>query len=563
MTLASFEHDQKATLLDYDAVMEHIKLIARSEETFDVNNVKDLSKSLTLFFLQSYFPDLDSSGALDCIVDGSNDQGFDAIYIEEADDKNIVHIVQTKLVTSRDKVLEKKFSGNELVKFTSKFDDYVVHGKYSENANESLKIKLDEISRLTNRTFNIILLSPGTPPSSQATEEFFAKIDQYNLRKKYVDATFIGLGTLADMLPDIEDPKIDITMRFEGHVIETKGGRVQNVVIGRVLGSQIATLVKQRGMELFAKNVRGYLRVKNKVNTDIYSSATHSDLAPYFFVLNNGITIVCDDIDYMSQTQSPEIKISGAQIVNGGQTSNTLYEALKNNKLDPNVQVLVRLIETRDREVLDKVTKATNHQTSVRTRDLRSNDPIQKRIEQYIKDKYNYYYEARKNKYQGAKSTKLRIDMEYAAQSYFAYEMQEPVFAKSSKAKLFDDEYYDQIFNADTPIDHFFFIWKLRKSLEDMRKKYLKSYGFVRDAELTSLAVFRSFASDIQTLPDLDRSIADGSLESYYKAILEATQQVVGEEIAKQGDKFEKRRFFISPTTLGRIEERLNLTEER
>lgn len=561
MSRKSFTKDQTVTTLDFDAVYAHIKKIASKEDFFDEKNMKDLSKALTLFYLQSSFPDLDSYSALECIVDGSNDQGIDAIYIEENGEDNIVHIVQTKLVTDRDKALVKTFSGNELAKLVKKFDDFVVNNKFHEHANEQLRSKLNDVYSLENRTFNIVLLSTGLPPSSAETKQFFATIDKYNNRKQYVDVDFVGLGDLVELLPTVSDPKIDIKLRFEGNIVETKSGRVQNIVIGRVQGREIAELVRKDGDNLFAKNVRGYLKATtNAVNKDILATAVSQDEAPYFFVLNNGITIVCDDTDYMSGVPSPELRAFGAQIVNGGQTSKTLFEALKADKLQPSVEVLVRVIETKNKEVLDKVTKATNSQTSVSNRDLRSNDAIQKRIESYLKDKYGYYYEARKNKYQGLQPAKIRVDIEVALQAYYAYEFMRPDFAKSSKSSLFATDIYNQVFNDGIDIAQFFFTYRLRRSIEAMRSIFNDEYSFVRDAEITSLALMKRYSS-VNSLAKLKKAEASGALANDYSSILIATQKVVNEEIAKLGDKFEKRRFFISPTTFGRIQEQLSLKE--
>jgi hypothetical protein len=551
---SNFKKNQDVTKLDFDAVMEHVKNIASQEEYFDENNVKDLSKALTHYYLQSSFPDLDSYSALECIVDGSNDQGIDAIYIEEKGEKSIIHIIQTKLVMNRDKALVTTFSGNELVKFVKKFDDFVINNRFHEHANEQLKVKLDEVFSLGNKTFNVVLLSTGQAPSEAETKQFFATIDKYNRRTKNVDVDFVGLGDLADFLPTVNDPKIDIKLRFEGNIVETKSGRVQNIVIGRVQGRKIAELVRDEGDNLFAKNVRGFLKTKNSVNKEIMTTATDPDSAPYFFVLNNGITIVCDDTDYMSGIPSPEVQASGAQIVNGGQTSKTLYEALKADQLQASVEVLVRIIETKQKGVLDKVTKATNSQTSVSNRDLRSNDAIQKLIESVFKDRYNYYYEARRNKYQGKQPVRYRVDIEVATQAYYAYEFMRPDFAKSSKSSLFASEEYDRIFNTELDIDQFFFTYRLRRALEAQRSKFTGEYSFLRDAEITSLALMKRY-SKIKSTKALIEAEKNGQLAKDYESILRATQQVVDEEIKNVGDKFEKRRFFISPLTSGRIQE--------
>lgn len=564
MSKDSFTKDQDATLLDFDAVFEHVKTIAKQEETFNHEYEKDMSKALTLFFLQSHFQDLDSYSALDCIVDGSNDQGIDAIYIEERDNKNIVHIIQTKFSMKREKVLDKRFPGNELVKFLKKFDDYVVNNHYHEFANEFLKSKLDEVFSLENKTFNIILLTTALPPAAHELTQFFETLDKYNRRKKYVDVQFAGLSELADLLPNVAEPKVDIKLKFEGNIVETKSGRVQNIVIGRVQGREIANLVKTKGEELFAKNVRGFLNTRsNAINQEILETATNPEKSPYFFVLNNGITIVCDETDYMSGVPSPEVIASGAQIVNGGQTSNTLYEALKADKLQPSVEVLVRIIETKKKDVLDNITKATNSQTSVSNRDLRSNDPIQKRIESYIEDRYGYYYEARRNKYQGKKPTKLRIDIEIATQSYYAFHFLRPDFAKSSKSSLFSGDDYNIIFGDDFSIDAYFFSYKLRKAIESLRSHFISSYTFLRDAEITTLALMANF-SHINTYDQLaaDEKNSYEVLRKDYASILVATKNVVDEEIAVKLDAFEKRRFFIAPSTFGRIQEKLILSRK-
>ena len=565
MSKDSFTKEQNATLFDFDAVFEHVKTIATQEDVFDVNNSSDMSKALTLFYLQSHFPDLDSYAAMECIVDGSNDQGIDAVYIEEVGDRNIVNIVQTKLSMKREKVLDKRFPGNELVKFLKKFDDYVVNNQFHEFANEQLKVKLNEIYSLPNKTFNIILLTTALAPAAQELTQFFETIDKYNTRKKYVDVEFVGLGDLADLLPNVAEPKVNIKLRFEGNIVETKSGRVQNIVIGRVQGRAIAELVRSEGEQLFTKNVRGFLNTKNNsVNKDIYKTSTDPDEAPYFFVLNNGITIVCDETDYMSGVKSPEVRASGAQIVNGGQTSNSLFEALKADKLQPSVEVLVRIIETKKKDVLDKITKATNSQTSVSNRDLKSNDAVQKRIESYFADKYKHYYEARRNKYQGKQPTKYRVDIEIATQSYYSYHYLKPDFAKSSKSSLFSSDTYDKIFYDEAfSMDEFFFSYKLRRALETLRTQFAEQHSYLRDAEITSLALM-SINSKIVNYEQLHKDEKDSyqQLAKDYTLILDATKKVVNEEIADKGDAFEKRRFFIAPGTYGRIHEEIVLSRQ-
>ena len=61
--------------------------------------------------------------------------------------------------------------------------------------------------------------------------------------------------------------------------------------------------------------------------------------------------------------------------MNGGQTSNALFEAYQEqpDKLQ-NVLILARIYETKARDITADIAEATNSQTPINTRDLRSND---------------------------------------------------------------------------------------------------------------------------------------------------------------------------------------------
>lgn len=65
--------------------------------------------------------------------------------------------------------------------------------------------------------------------------------------------------------------------------------------------------------------------------------------------------------------------------MNGGQTSNALFEAsLNSEERLEDVLILVRIIETKSQPVSLAIAESTNSQTPIKSRDLRSNDDIQK-----------------------------------------------------------------------------------------------------------------------------------------------------------------------------------------
>ena len=73
------------------------------------------------------------------------------------------------------------------------------------------------------------------------------------------------------------------------------------------------------------------------------------------------------------------------QVINGGQTCHTIYEALKENGLGavPNASVMVRIYQVPAGmdEFVQDITYSTNSQNPVDLRDLHSNDTMQKDLE--------------------------------------------------------------------------------------------------------------------------------------------------------------------------------------
>lgn len=149
---------------------------------------------------------------------------------------------------------------------------------------------------------------------------------------------------------------------------------------------------------LFDSNVRDYLGL-NPVNSDIQETLEDEN-SPNFWWLNNGITVLGTEAHIVGNT----ISISNVQIVNGLQTSESIYKyflALKQNQTPSSDQrsVLIKIIITTDSQISDSIIYATNNQTNVNVTALRSTDKIQRDIEEVLKA-HSIYYDRRTNFYQ-------------------------------------------------------------------------------------------------------------------------------------------------------------------
>ncbi len=92
-------------------------------------------------------------------------------------------------------------------------------------------------------------------------------------------------------------------------------------------------------------------------------------------------------------------QLHDVQIVNGLQTTQTIHSYFQSgDRASENRCVLVKVIVSENSAVRDKIIQATNNQTSVELAALNATDKIQRDIEQIL-ERYNWYYERRRNYY--------------------------------------------------------------------------------------------------------------------------------------------------------------------
>ncbi len=144
---------------------------------------------------------------------------------------------------------------------------------------------------------------------------------------------------------------------------------------------------------LFYDNVRDF-QGDNPVNLEMEETLKTVE-QQLFVLMNNGVTIVADSISKTGDL----FTIEDYQIVNGCQTSHVLY---KNKEvLSHCVHIPVKLIVSRNSEVKNKIIKATNRQTPVKTEELTALTDFQKALEDYYaaNSECRLFYERRSQQY--------------------------------------------------------------------------------------------------------------------------------------------------------------------
>jgi hypothetical protein len=147
-------------------------------------------------------------------------------------------------------------------------------------------------------------------------------------------------------------------------------------------GDVIAELYKKYGARLLEANVRSFLQFRAKVNQGMRNTLKNNpDL---FFAFNNGITATADNCILDENGNIKEL--TNLQIVNGGQTTATMYfvkskgfSDLKGVFVQMKLSVIKNNEETED--LVSNISRFANTQNKISESDFFSNHPFHRTIE--------------------------------------------------------------------------------------------------------------------------------------------------------------------------------------
>lgn len=146
----------------------------------------------------------------------------------------------------------------------------------------------------------------------------------------------------------------------------------------------IATLYEKFGARLLEQNVRTFLQARGNVNKGIRTTILNEPRM--FFAYNNGITATAQNVETTITDSGMTItRVIDLQIVNGGQTTASLFHTKMRDKADLSqifVQVKLSVIDSQQSEmVVPKISEYANTQNRVNAADFFSNHPFHVRME--------------------------------------------------------------------------------------------------------------------------------------------------------------------------------------
>jgi AIPR protein len=237
-----------------------------------------------------------------------------------------------------------------------------------------------------------------------------------------------------------------------------------------VPGSLIYDLFSTHGTDLFSANVRDYLGSRDSdanINSGIKETATTNP--ENFWVYNNGITALVNDLRFRKLKTGIQLTIKGISIVNGAQTTGAIGSLAKRPNKD--LMVPIRFIWTTNKARVQDIIRFNNSQNKISASDFRSTDAIQKRLkEEFDKIPDSEYEGGRRGGTSDTIRRRPNLLPSYTVGQAIAAFHGDPVTAYNGKSEIWvNDQIYSSYFKEETSAKHIVFAYSLYKTIGDKK----------------------------------------------------------------------------------------------
>ena len=270
-----------------------------------------------------------------------------------------------------------------------------------------------------------------------------------------------------------------------------------------ISAGELARIRDKYGYLIYHSNFRYLLKKQGVARPKIQHTLDTPSERSNFWKYNNGITVTCSTLAFLDNWK---YTVDGLQVVNGLQTIEALYENRKKDDNLAGVSLIIRIIPTslsgpanqeEVRRLERKIAEYSNSQTQITTRDLRSNDEVQRAIERMAMEVFGLKY-IRKIGEEGETKwpPKYRVDNYEASQAALSF-WRGLSNEASTKARLIFEEvkgpkkgYYEKVFTSSTSAEYVLFPYLLWASQDSLMKNLRARYkGVYRNLDLFALSV--------------------------------------------------------------------------
>jgi hypothetical protein len=292
---------------------------------------------------------------------------------------------------------------------------------------------------------NAIILTDGFYPGDFPTHQ---NISGYPIFYRVVDVNYLYNITEKSHIP------IAIDFEAEGFevpcIVSPSENDEYQSYLAIIPGQALAAIYERYGSRLLEQNVRSFLQFTGKINKGIRNTILKEQ--HMFLAFNNGLAATAERIELSKSTDGKGLVITNVhdfQIVNGGQTTASIYHTLKKDKADISgifVQLKLSVVKNKDNfsEIVSRISEYANTQNKVSVSDLSSNRPYHIELEKLSRNIFaphitgqtnqtKWFYERARGQYKNA-----RMKEGFTKAKQKAFDLKNPksqMFTKEELAK--------------------------------------------------------------------------------------------------------------------------------
>ncbi len=314
--------------------------------------------------------------------------------------------------------------------------------------------EVNEVKEYLSRV-NIFVLSNGVFKSEINVNK---TISGYSIFIRIIDIEYLF------NLSDTTHVPIEISFEDYGGILPCLRSPSENEeyesYLALIPGITLARIYEEFGSRLLEQNVRSFLQFTGKINQGIRKTIREE---PHMFLaFNNGIAATAEKLELKELDDGGKAIVwaEDFQIVNGGQTTASIYHTWKKDKADIDkifVQIKLTIVKNRENvnEIVNRIAEYANTQNKVSTSDLSSNKQFHIELEKISRTTWaqpvegsniqtRWFYERARGQYKNA-----LLKEGFTPARRRAFELKNPrgqVITKELLAKYINS--YQEIFNG-------------------------------------------------------------------------------------------------------------------
>lgn len=385
------------------------------------------------------------------VVDGVNDGGIDAIFRNPDPDAEEVVIVQSKYYCENNPVTPRLLK-SELDKIARTLKSF--HGGGSFHGSARMRrayLDAHDDFDAADACYHVVFCTSWIPGGADARRKLVNICREYSRSRYFVEIKFgddlvdeaSGYGQNAEFVKTGE-----LKLFGRKSVLRYLESAVVNVS-----AKSLAELAKNESA-LLGLNLRYHVTKRNSDKlVDSGMGETIRRHPDDFWFFNNGIVIVCRSYSIVGKT----IRLRDFSVVNGGQTTHNIRDIAKTEGLAVDFPVMCKVVRSRGgsrkakSEFCSAIAEYTNSQKPIKTADLKSNLPEQRRLDSGLR-KHGVFYVRKAGVIAPPTYPAYMVaTMERIGKMGLAGVMLMPGAARNKLPSMFEEDNYDSIFVKRVP----------------------------------------------------------------------------------------------------------------